>query len=123
VDEVRSGRIHHHRPNDSGRPFMFRTLKARWRAFIAVPRGERFQAHHRQSDRKDAPPWARYATIASAVVLIALGIVMLALPGPGLLAILAGGILLAGESLLAARALDRLDLVALHVRERWRSRT
>jgi hypothetical protein len=102
---------------------MFRTLKARWRAFAAVPRGERFQSHHRQTHRKDASRWTRYATIAAAVVLIALGILMIVLPGPGLLAILAGGVLLAGESLLAARALDRLDLVVLHVRERWSSRT
>jgi hypothetical protein len=102
---------------------MFRTLKARWRAFIAVPRGERFQFHHRQTHRKDAPPWTRYATIAAALVLIALGILMIVLPGPGLLAILAGGVLLAGESLFAARALDRLDLIVLHVRERWSSRT
>ena len=102
---------------------MFRTLKARWRAFITVPHGERFQSHHRETHRKEAPRWARYATIAVAVVLIALGILMIVLPGPGLLAILAGGVLLAGESLFAARALDRLDLVVLHVRQRWSSRT
>lgn len=98
---------------------MFRTLKARWRTFVSVPRGERFQAHHRRSHRPDAPRWARVAAIAAAVVLMAIGVVMIVLPGPGLLVILAGAAMLAGESLLVARAMDRVDFHAQRLLARW----
>ena len=64
---------------------MFRTLKARWRAFLAVPRGQRFLAHHQRAHRGDTPGWARVAVIVAALVLIVLGLAMIVLPGPGLL--------------------------------------
>lgn len=101
---------------------MFRSLKKRWRAFMAVPRGQRFQAHHRRTHRADAKPWTRYLAVAAAVVVIALGIVMLVLPGPGLLVMLGGAVLLAEESAFVARALDRLDLAAARLASHLRSR-
>ncbi|HEU4663682.1 MAG TPA: PGPGW domain-containing protein [Dokdonella sp.] len=101
---------------------MFRTLKARWRAFLAVPRGQRFQAHHRRTHRADAKRWARYVAIAAALVVIALGIVLLVLPGPGLLVMIGGAVLLAEESAFVARGLDRLDLLAARVASFWRAR-
>lgn len=48
--------------------------------------------------------------IVAALALIVAGIVLLVLPGPGLLLILLGAGLIAEESLLAARMLDRTDL-------------
>ena len=98
------------------------SLKARWRAFVAVPRGARFATHHQCSQRAAAPRWMRIATIASGSVLIVLGMAMIVLPGPGLLAIAAGGVLLAGESIVAARLLDRVDLAAARASGRWRAR-
>lgn len=48
--------------------------------------------------------------LALALVLIPIGVVLLFLPGPGMAFLILAAILVAGESLLAARALDRLDL-------------
>ena len=101
---------------------MFRTLKARWHTFLAVPRGQRFQAHHQRAHRGGTPRWLRVAVILAALVLIVLGLAMIVLPGPGLLVMLAGAVLLAEESVLVARVMDRLDLVAMRVVARWRTR-
>jgi len=101
---------------------MFRAFQARWRAFLAVPRGQRFQAHHQRAHRGDTPGWARVAVIVAALVLIVLGLAMIVLPGPGLLVMLAGAVLLAEESVFVARFMDRLDLVAMRVVARWRAR-
>jgi len=101
---------------------MISSLKARWRAFFAVPRGERFQAHHRRAHRANASRWTRVAVIAASLVLLAIGLALLVLPGPGLLLLLAGGALLAAESLRAARILDALDLAAANAIRRWRAR-
>jgi hypothetical protein len=101
---------------------MIGSLKARWRAFVAVPRGERFAAYHRRSHRSDTRRWVRVATITGGSVLVVLGVAMIVLPGPGLLAIVAGGVLLAEESLLAARVLDRADRAAARAGNRWRAR-
>lgn len=100
---------------------MIGTLKARWHAFVAVPRGKRFAAHHERAHRPDAPGWMCAATLTMGSVLLVLGIVMIVLPGPGLLAIIAGGVLLAEESSSAARVLDRLDLAVARAGERWRA--
>lgn len=100
---------------------MFGSMKARWRTFVAVPRGKRFAAHHTRAHRPDAPKWMRIATLTLGFVLLVLGIVMIVLPGPGLLAIIAGGVLIAEESSTAARVLDRLDLAAARAGARWRA--
>lgn len=50
----------------------------------------------------------RYAKIAGGFLLLAAGIAMIALPGPGWLTIVAGLAILAGEFLWARRLLDRL---------------
>ena len=57
-------------------------------------------------------------TLVAAPALIVAGIVLLVLPGPGLLLILLGAGLIAEESLLAARLLDRIDLAIS--RPTWR---
>ncbi|MGN6521163.1 MAG: PGPGW domain-containing protein [Dokdonella sp.] len=100
---------------------MFRTLKARWRAFVAVPRGERFQAHHRRSHKAGTSRTMRIVAIAAALVLIVLGIVMLVLPGPGLIVMLAGAVLLAEESVFVARMMDRIDLAVMRIGRRLRA--
>lgn len=48
--------------------------------------------------------------IAAAIVLIAIGIAMLVLPGPGLIFLVGGIGLIAQELLVVARALDALEL-------------
>ena len=49
------------------------------------------------------------------------GVVMLVMPGPGLLAMILGAALIAEESLIAARLLDRLDRFFTRQYARWRA--
>jgi hypothetical protein len=58
--------------------------------------------------------------IGFGLLLLALGLVMLVLPGPGLLVGFAGAALIAGESKVAARLLDRVDLYVARALARWR---
>jgi hypothetical protein len=61
--------------------------------------------------------------MAAGLALIAAGAVMLAVPGPGLLAMVVGAGLFSRESATAARVLDRLELwlraAFARVGERW----
>lgn len=84
-------------------------LRRHWRSFRAAPPGERFQRRYRrQAGRRGV--LGKLLMVAAGFALAVAGLAMLVLPGPGLLAILLGALLVAGESLLAARLLDRVDL-------------
>jgi hypothetical protein len=91
------------------------------RAFMTVPSGRRFRAHY---ERMRAKPGVFRAVLAvgAGLLLLALGIVMLVTPGPGFIVAAIGAALIAGESLVAARFLDRMDLFATRTWARWRSR-
>jgi tellurite resistance protein TerC len=52
---------------------------------------------------------------------IALGAAMLVLPGPGLVVIGLGLLILSAEFVWAKRALDRMKDGARHVRDQWKS--
>jgi hypothetical protein len=91
--------------------FMSDELKSAWREFIRSPPGERFERrfrHVRSIRRSGLLKWASWI---GGSTLIVIGLVALPAPGPGTLVLLAGGALLAQESLYAARALDRLELL------------
>jgi uncharacterized protein (TIGR02611 family) len=65
----------------------------------------------------------RLKTIITAVVgftVIAFGIALLVLPGPGLLVIAFGLVILSAEFVWARRALERIKDQTQRVRERWR---
>ena len=70
--------------------------------------GRRFAVLHRARRRRNAVRKA--AAIAGGSGLILLGLLLMATPGPGLLATLLGAGLVASESPAFARALDRLEL-------------
>ena len=98
---------------------MYDGLRAHYRAFLAARSGTRFRRQHRR--RQARPHLARtiLAVIGGALLLL-VGVVMLVTPGPGLLVMMIGAALVAGESLLVARTLDRLDFrVSVHY-TRWR---
>jgi Putative transmembrane protein (PGPGW) len=98
---------------------MLDALKRRYRRFMSVPSGERFCAYHRRLRQR--PNLMRTLLIAGVgLLLLALGLIMLVLPGPGLLFAAAGAALLAGESLTAARLLDRIDAGVTGIWRRWR---
>ncbi len=100
---------------------MFDWLRTHSRAFLASRSGTRFRRQHRR--RQARPHWLRTVTaLLGGVLLILLGIVMLVTPGPGLLVMAIGAALIAGESLLVARLLDRIDFCASVHYRRWRRR-
>jgi len=74
--------------------------------------GQRFQNKYKAAHRKDAhtSPGARILRVALAVVAIALGVVFVFLPGPGVVFFALAGALLAPESRLLAAALDWTEL-------------
>lgn len=90
---------------------MFARLRRNMRTFMTVPSGRRFRAHY---ERMRAKPgmWRTVIAIGGGLVLVALGIVMLVTPGPGLIVAAIGAALIAGESLVAAKLLDRVDAAA-----------
>ena len=100
---------------------MSESLREQWRHFIARPSGRRFQMRYRQRREKPSGTWRKIVLMSLGTGLVLLGIVMIVLPGPGLLAILVGAALIAQESLVASRVLDRIDLWLARVQQRWRA--
>jgi|SRR5579883_2462930 len=100
---------------------MFDRLRTHSHAFLASRSGTRFRRQHR---RRQARPHVVHTILAwcGGVLLILAGIAMLVLPGPGLLVMVIGAGLIAGESLFVARFLDRFDFYASACYKRWRQR-
>lgn len=101
---------------------MFAGLRKPWKRFVSVPRGSRFRAHH-QRMAEGRHSLRTVLAVGFGLLLIALGLIMLVLPGPGLLTGIIGAALLAGESRIVARWLDGLDLYAARAWARWRGKT
>jgi uncharacterized protein (TIGR02611 family) len=89
---------------------MLTRVKASWKRLIHAPPGVRFQRQHRAHRRRHRNGWSRLATTVGGLVIIAVGIVALPAPGPGLLIIALGAALLARESGPVARWFDRLEV-------------
>src|SRR5215203_3288022 len=87
---------------------MFQGLKKEWKAFKASQPGKRFQERYEKSqeERKDQPWYARFAKPLIALVLIAGGIVLCFIPGPGIPLLVIGAGLFADYSLVLAKGLD-----------------
>lgn len=100
---------------------MFEALHRHWQAFRAEPAGTRFQRRYRRRAARPSGWLRKLGVMLAAVGLIVVGLVMLVLPGPGLLALLLAAVLIAEESLLAARLLDRIDFVVSRRLARWRN--
>lgn len=97
---------------------MFASLRRSTREFMALPAGERFRTTFERHQRTRRSPARRIAFVAGGVLLIAAGLVALVAPGPGLVMIALGFLLVARESSRLARVLDRLELAA----RRWWAR-
>ena len=82
------------------------------------PPGQRFQDRHRRKSRTERGRLARYAGI----VLTLVGIFFLAVPGPGIPILAIGLALIAQESAVTARLLDRAELRLRHWWQRRRRR-
>ena len=89
---------------------MFRKLTQQWKAAAEARPGKRFQARYRQRrDMRASALWTPlYVIVGSA--LFVLGLTMLVAPGPGLIVLFVGAALVAQESLVVARGLDRTEV-------------
>ena len=95
--------------------------KRQWQHFKDTPSGQRFQTRYRMRRSQTSGVMRKILLTGAGVLLVLIGVALLVLPGPGLLTMVIGAALIAEESLIAARALDRLDLVLTHWLGRWRA--
>ena len=79
-----------------------------WRSFRHDEPGQRFENHY-QRMRQQGSRVGAIGRVAAGLVLIAAGIVMLFIPGPGIIVMLFGFGLLGGESKAIARRMDRVE--------------
>ncbi|MGI8740619.1 MAG: PGPGW domain-containing protein [Gammaproteobacteria bacterium] len=91
---------------------MLEKLKQGWRAFEHDPPGQRFRQRFKRSQQSDRSVVYKLAFVASGVLIMALGVFLLAVPGPGVLVVFIGAGLVAQVSFSAARALDWCELRA-----------
>ncbi len=96
---------------------MFDGLRKQWHVFRADPAGERFQRRYRRNNARTGMV-RKFAVIGGGLALLLIGVALLVLPGPGLLLMVIGAGLIAEESSIAARLLDRIDLAVHRVRAR-----
>lgn len=98
---------------------MFDSWKRHGSEFLAARSGTRFQLRYRQRQRERST-WRIILSMTIATILVPIGLVMLVLPGPGILVLIIAASLIAGESWMAARALDRVDLFLTRLWRRYR---
>ena len=103
---------------------MIDALKTRWRELRQGEPGRRFRARYerRRSNRRHAGG-RKWAMIVVGALIALAGIVLLPLPGPGMLVIALGALLVAEESLSVAKVLDALELRARALIEKRRPLT
>lgn len=85
---------------------MLKKLRQSWHRFKAGSPGRRFQQQFSRRQRSRHGFVQRAFFIGGGILLAAGGVFLLFVPGPGLLLLLLGAILIAQQSLLAARVLD-----------------
>jgi hypothetical protein len=95
---------------------MLEGVRQEWHCFRDAEPGTRFLSHHRRAHRSQNKAKA-LLRIGFGALLFAAGIVMLFIPGPGLLGMLFGVALIAGESKRLASVLDRGEMRA---RRAWK---
>jgi hypothetical protein len=84
-------------------------LKKNWTELSRERPGRRFQNRHRKQDRSGSGT-SRALKLAAAIALLVGGAVLLVVPGPGSVLIVIGAALLAEESRIVARFMDRAEV-------------
>ena len=99
---------------------MLHRLKEGWRDLKRGQPGRRFQdryARRREAARGLA---GKCALLCGGVLIVLIGIVLLPLPGPGMIVVAVGALLMAKGSRTVARMLDALELRARRAYSAWR---
>jgi Putative transmembrane protein (PGPGW) len=81
-----------------------------WDRFTTSLPGRRFQARYRHKAASDRGRLARCAVVVAGIALTLAGIFFLVVPGPGIPILVVGLALIAQESAIMARLLDRAEL-------------
>jgi UPF0716 family protein affecting phage T7 exclusion len=89
---------------------MLKHLKQSWQRFKAGLPGRRFQQQFRLRQRLRSGAARKALLMAAGVLIAAAGIFLLFVPGPGIIILLIGAVLIAQQSSLAARAFDRIEI-------------
>jgi Putative transmembrane protein (PGPGW) len=93
-------------------------MKEAWRQFRDAEPGKRFIEYYERRRESDEGKAGTIVSVGAGIALIAVGIVGLVAPGPGLLGIAFGAALIAREFRWAAVALDRFELLLRDLAER-----
>lgn len=102
---------------------MFGQIKQKWTELKALPAGTRFEAFHEQ--QRQRPVWVKAAYIVGAVVAVAIGVLLVFIPGPAVVFFALAGALVGTQSRWVAKKLDRGEVKGRELWERfqtWRNR-
>ena len=100
---------------------MLKHLKQSWRRFKAGMPGRRFQQQFRYRQQFRSGPVRKALLIAGGILVAAAGIFFLFAPGPGIITLLIGAVVIAQQSSLAARAFDRIEIrLRKFIKQRFR---
>jgi len=103
---------------------MFATIKRNWLRLKLTPPGQRFQQQYKRRRNAAPGPVQKALLFGGGVLLTGVGIILFFLPGPGVVFVLLGALLIAQQSLRVARALDwsemRVRKLLLRTLVAWR---
>ena len=103
---------------------MFEKIKQHWTQFKKAPTGARFQHYYESRHHTPRSLLKKMLFIVIGVLVMMVGVFFLAVPGPGLLVILIGAVIVARESLFVSRIFDRIEprtwRAAVWCRTLWR---
>lgn len=103
---------------------MLKRLKTSWADLKSGEPGSRFEEQYDENRKEQKSPIGRALRIIVGAILIPAGMFFLAVPGPGLLIIGLGAVMIAREFRFAAMVLDRFEVWARRVYKRlnklWR---
>ena len=88
-----------------------------WDRFAHATPGRRFQERYKRKQQDKGSAWKRIAFVAAGVGLCLVGLFFMAVPGPGIPILAVGLALVAQESSVLARLLDRTEV---RLRKWWR---
>ena len=81
-----------------------------WDRFIQSLPGRRFQERYRRMQHDQGGLWRRCAFVCGGIALALVGLFFMAFPGPGIPILAIGLALIAQESAMMARLLDRAEI-------------
>jgi hypothetical protein len=104
---------------------MFAAFQKSWKDLTHGKPGHRFQRRYENKKRSGGEnPWRRVMNFALALACLAVGVVLVFIPGPAILFFLIGGGLLAAESRVVASGLDysefKVRAMWTWIKRRWR---